>query len=122
MTTRLRADSTLLERTARGDRGAWEELRGRYTLSVYAQVFGLVGDPSETEDVVEETFQRAWCSAGQFAMSEDINAGAWLVGLARSVLLARARRHSFPDATDPRAAPTLTPASALAPGARVRVS
>lgn len=91
MTRLPRPDSALLERMVRGDRRAWEELRGRYTLSVYAQVFAVVGDPAETEDVVEETFQQAWCSAGQFAMSEDVNASAWLVGLARSVLLGRAQ-------------------------------
>ncbi len=84
-----RTDAALLDQTAAGDRSAWEELRDRHSLSLYAQVFILVGDPAEAERVVEDTFQEAWCSAGQFDLSGDVHASAWLVGLARSIVLAR---------------------------------
>jgi DNA-directed RNA polymerase specialized sigma24 family protein len=74
-----------------GDGGAWEEFRDRYSLSLYAQVFAIVGDPAEAEQVVAETFQQVWCSAGQFDLSGDIHASAWLVGLARGVVLTHHR-------------------------------
>jgi DNA-directed RNA polymerase specialized sigma24 family protein len=52
-------------------------------------VFALVGERSATEQVVTETFEQAWCTAGQYDLSEDVNATAWLVRLARGLLLAR---------------------------------
>jgi DNA-directed RNA polymerase specialized sigma24 family protein len=92
MTRPPRPDWRLLEQTAAGDAGAWEELRDRYSLALYAQVFALVGTPAETEEVVTDTLHEAWCSAGQFDLSGDITASAWLVGLARGVVLARRAR------------------------------
>jgi DNA-directed RNA polymerase specialized sigma24 family protein len=51
-------------------------------------VFALVGERSATEQVVAETFEQAWCTAAQYDLSEDVNATAWLVRLARGLLLA----------------------------------
>jgi DNA-directed RNA polymerase specialized sigma24 family protein len=78
-----------LHLTAAGDHRAWEELRNRHSLPLYAHVFALVGERSAAEQVVAETFQEAWFTAAQFDLSEDVNATAWLVGLARGLLLAR---------------------------------
>jgi DNA-directed RNA polymerase specialized sigma24 family protein len=90
-----RPDSVLLQQTAAGDRRAWEELRSRHALPLYAHVFALVGESSAAEQVVAETFAHAWCTAGQFDLSAEVNATAWLAGLARDLLLAR------PTATPP---------------------
>jgi hypothetical protein len=48
-----------------------------------------VGERSATEQVVTETFEQAWCTAGQYDHAEDVNAAASLVRLARGLLLAR---------------------------------
>jgi DNA-directed RNA polymerase specialized sigma24 family protein len=89
MTRTPRPDSVLLHLTAAGDRRAWEELRSRHSLPLYAHVFAMVGERGATDQVVAETFDEAWCAAGQFDLSENVTATAWLVGLARSLLLAR---------------------------------
>jgi RNA polymerase sigma-70 factor (ECF subfamily) len=89
VTTIARSDSVLLHLTAAGDHRAWEELRHRHSLPLYAHVFALVGERSTAEQVVAETFEEAWFTAAQFALSEDVNATAWLVGLARRLVLAR---------------------------------
>jgi DNA-directed RNA polymerase specialized sigma24 family protein len=86
-----RPDWMLMERTAAGDAGAWQELCGRYSLTLYAQVLSLVGTPAEAEQVVTDTLQQAWCSAEQFHTSGDVTPSAWLAGLARGIVLARAR-------------------------------
>jgi DNA-directed RNA polymerase specialized sigma24 family protein len=88
MARQPRPDWLLLEQTAAGNAGAWEELRDRYSLALYAQVFALVGTPAEAEQVVTETLQQAWCCAGQFDFSGDVTPSAWLVGLARGIVLA----------------------------------
>lgn len=85
MTRLPRPDSALLERTASGDRRAWEELGGRYTLSVYAQVFALVRTPPGKKPSSGRGVQRA-----SLPCRRTSTPPAWLVGLARSILLARA--------------------------------
>ncbi|HVH11054.1 MAG TPA: hypothetical protein VM736_14755 [Gemmatimonadales bacterium] len=84
-----RPDQMLLEQTAAGDRGAWEELRDRHCLELYAQVFAICGEAADTEQVVAEAFEQARRCARQFDLSGDINVAAWLAGLARSVILGR---------------------------------
>ena len=86
-----RADRILIEQIIAGDRGAWEELRDRYSLMLYTQVFYTSGDAADTEQVVTETMQQVWCCADQFDLSGDISVAAWLAGLARSVMLGRLR-------------------------------
>lgn len=85
-------DRVLLEQTAAGERGAWEELRDRHSVDLYAQVFDICGEAADTEQVVAETFEQAWRFARQFALSGDINVSAWLAGIARSVILGRRPR------------------------------
>ncbi len=84
-----RPDSVLLHLTAAGDHRAWEELRNRHSLSLYAHVFALMGERSAAEQIVAETFEEAWCAAAQYDLSDDVNATAWLLGLARGLLVAR---------------------------------
>jgi DNA-directed RNA polymerase specialized sigma24 family protein len=89
MTRIPRPDSVLLRQTAAGDRHAWEELRHRHSLPLYAHVFAMVGERSATEQVVAETFEQAWCAASQVDLLGGVNATAWLVALARGLLRAR---------------------------------
>ncbi len=86
MTRIPRPDSVLLNLTAAGDRRAWEELRGRHSLPLYAHVFALVGERSATEQVVTKTFEQAWCTAGQYDLARSRSAGAPRLDAARVVL------------------------------------
>jgi len=81
-----RADRFLLEQMAAGNREAWEELRERYSLALYAHVLPLLRDPRDADQVVAEVFAYAWCDAGRDDWSECESASTWLVGLARRVL------------------------------------
>jgi DNA-directed RNA polymerase specialized sigma24 family protein len=104
-----RLDRELLELIAAGDRGAWEELRDRYALALYTQVFYTSGDAADTEQVVAGTLQEAWCCADQFDLSGDVSVAAWLAGLARSVMLERFRSPS--PTQSPRVSPPAMEAS-----------
>lgn len=101
MTRIPRPDSILLRQTAAGDRHAWEELRHRHALPLYAHVFAMVGERSATEQVVTQTFEQAWCTAGQVVLLEDVNATAWLVGLARGLLRTRSAQIPPPVVSQP---------------------
>src|SRR5688572_20679218 len=68
-------------RAQRGDRGAFEEIVRATARLVWAYVHGLVKDPSWTEDLVQETFLRAWQSIRTL---EDPDAfRGWLFTIAR---------------------------------------
>src|SRR5688572_21600928 len=71
----------LVLRSSKGDRGAFEEIVRDTARLVWAYVHGLVKDPSWTEDLVQETYLRAWQS---IATLQDPDAfRGWLFTIAR---------------------------------------
>jgi len=85
------ADHVLLEHTALGDREAWDDFRERHALLLFAYLSATVGDTGEgeAEQLMDETFLRAWCEASRFDASGHVDPASWLLGLARNVLAAR---------------------------------
>jgi len=75
---------------AAGDSVAQRELAARHQLSVYAQVYAILIDPTAAEQVVVETFDHAWRSARAFnaAASSPL---AWLSEIARELAQRRKR-------------------------------
>src|SRR6266850_2965467 len=68
-------------RARQGDRGAFEEIVRATARLVWAYVHGLVKDPSWTEDLVQETYLKAWQS---IATLQDPGAfRGWLFTIAR---------------------------------------
>src|SRR5437660_764736 len=66
MTHRLMPDNQLVQLMAQGDHEALAELRDRHGLSVYAQLYVMLGNADAAERVVAETWDQAWLSAGGF--------------------------------------------------------
>ncbi|OLB07951.1 MAG: hypothetical protein AUH06_03940 [Gemmatimonadetes bacterium 13_2_20CM_69_27] len=88
MTHRLMPDNQLVQLMAQGDHEALAELRDRHGLSVYAQLYVMLGNADAAERVVAETWDQAWLSAGGF----NPRAGSvlvWLSSLARSLAASR---------------------------------
>lgn len=76
------ANRILVRRMAAGDRDALSELYRRFATTIYALAYGLVFDPQDADQVLTETFERAW----QTAVSYDPTQGsvrAWLTQLSR---------------------------------------
>ena len=87
-------DSTLLTAVTRareGDREAFEDLIRRFSRAVYAQVWGLVRDPAEAEDLVQATFLKAWRSLG--SLEEPKAFPGWLMKIAGNLARDASRRH-----------------------------
>jgi RNA polymerase sigma-70 factor (ECF subfamily) len=77
----MNPDRDWVLRAQRGDRGAFEDIVRATARLVWAYVHGLVKDPSWTEDLVQETFLRAWESIRTL---EDPDAfRGWLFTIAR---------------------------------------
>lgn len=99
------------ERAARaraGDRAAFEELVRATARLLWAYAYGLVRDPFRTEDVVQETYLRAWASRGELRDPGAFR--AWLFSIARRLAwrtreAARREVLGAPKTPDPEAAP-----------------
>ena len=87
-------DEVLVARAAHGDDKAFTQLYRRHARYIAGVVFRLLGDPTELDDVVQETFLA--CRQGLAALNEPDKLRPWLVTIAvRRVqrrLSARARR------------------------------
>ena len=81
-----------MEAAARGDREAFEELVRRTSRLVYARVYLETGDAHQAEDLVQETYLRAFRSIRQ--VKEAAGFRKWLLTVARSVSIDAHRRNS----------------------------
>ena len=59
-------EELLVRRAQTGDRGAFEELVRRHADRLYAVVLRFVADREAAEEVIQETFLRAWRGIGRF--------------------------------------------------------
>ena len=76
-----------------GDSDAFRTLVERHSRAVYNLAYRLTGSPSDAEDVVQETFLRAYRQLGRF--ESRANFGTWLhrIAVNCSIDLIRARPH-----------------------------
>jgi len=74
------AEVLLLERSRQGDRQAMHELFVRHSRRLYAMAFRVTGRSADAEDVVQESFLRAWDSLGRFR--GECSFGTWLYRIA----------------------------------------
>jgi RNA polymerase sigma-70 factor (ECF subfamily) len=96
----LRTDADLLVQIATGDRGAFEELYGRYARAVLALALRRLGDRGRAEDATQEVFAAVWRSARGF--NPDRGAGAsWLFAIARNAIVDGYRKRPEPVADPP---------------------
>lgn len=91
----------LVEKLISRDQAALSSLYDRYGRVVYAVALKIMGNPSEAEDVVIDTFWQIWQQAARFDLARG-SFGAWLFTIARSRALDRLRalRHSPLAAAD----------------------
>ena len=63
-------DNTLIHRAQSGDEQAFVELIRVYYPFVYAVVIGIVNNPHDAEEVVQDTFLNAYRGLGQYQEME----------------------------------------------------
>lgn len=95
-------DLELARRVQSGERHAYDLLVRRHQYRIAALVRRHVRDPAEAEDVVQETFIRAWRALPQFRGEAQF--GTWLyriaVNTAKNHLVALGRRPPTEDIDD----------------------
>lgn len=73
------SDWDLARRASEGDDGAFHEIVGRYSDDLYRLAYSLVLDPSEVEDVLQESLLAAVQNIGRFKGNSSLK--TWLVGI-----------------------------------------
>ena len=77
------ADKKLIEEYKKGDKKSLEVLFGRYLKPVYSFVFRYIGgNREEAENIVQETFLKAWKNLGKFDASKSFK--TWIFSIAKN--------------------------------------
>lgn len=95
-------DDEVVARVLNGDLGSFEWIMRRYNQRLFRLARSVMGDDGEAEDVVQETYVRAFEHLGQFAGTAAFS--TWLTKIALHAALARRdqrRRLRAVDVTDP---------------------
>jgi len=99
-------DLELVRRVQSGERNAYDLLVRKHQYRIAALVRRYVRDPAEAEDVVQETFLRAWRALPQFRGEAQF--GTWLyriaVNTAKNHLVGLGRRPATEDIDDDESA------------------
>ncbi len=103
-------DGELVKRTLAGDRTAFAVLVGRYQRGLFALIRGIVRDPADADDLVQEAFYRAYRYLDRF--DTDRNFRPWLFKIGANLSfrhLRKQRRGSWIsiEAEDPETGLTL---------------
>jgi RNA polymerase sigma-70 factor, ECF subfamily len=97
-------DDELLARVARGDGVAFAHLVDRHRSKLIAMTTRIVGSRAVAEEVVQETFTRAWIHAPRWRPQGHARFGGWLTRVATNLAIDQTRRaRSLPldDAIEP---------------------
>ena len=87
------SDETLAARVAHGDETALETLYDRHAAMVLGISLRITGDRATAEDVLQETFWRAWQSAVTYQSGRG-SFTSWLFRIARNLAIDAYRRRS----------------------------
>lgn len=96
--TRVPPESDLVDRIRAGDAGAFEVIMRRYNRLLYRLARGILGSDADAEDVVQESYLRAYASLDDFKGPQGFS--AWLCRIAVNEALGRRRRHGRVVAID----------------------
>jgi RNA polymerase sigma-70 factor, ECF subfamily len=113
LTRSAESDRSLLDRVARGEEAALEQLYDGYAPVLYALAYRIAGERSDAEEIVLDSFAQVWRDATRFR-AERGSAIAWLTTICRSRALdlvrargRRARTASSAATAEPEAAPAM---------------
>ena len=86
----MEIEEALVRRDRDGSREAFEELVRRTSRMVYAKLYLETGDPHSAEDLVQETYLRAFRSVAQ--ITDPSGFRSWIMTIGQSVLIDSFRR------------------------------
>jgi RNA polymerase sigma factor (sigma-70 family) len=94
-------DDELMARASAGDQRAFAEIYERHRRAVFTFLLHLAGARHVAEDLLQETFLRAWRARARYQASGEFR--AWLFTIARRLAVDRFRREGRAWEEDPAA-------------------
>src|SRR5690606_23142025 len=82
-------DLVLAHRAAAGDERAFDLIMRRYNQRLFRVAISIAGEPSEAEDVLQESYVRAFYRLSSYTGQGDL--GAWLARIVRNEAIDRLR-------------------------------
>lgn len=82
-------DTALASRAAQGDQDAFALIMRRYNQRLYRLAVSVMGDASEAEDVLQESYVRAFYAFATYSGAGSL--GAWLARIVRNEAIDRVR-------------------------------
>lgn len=79
-------EGELVQRAIGKDAQAFGELYQRHLSQIYRYVYYKVGNPTEAEDLTEQTFLKAWEAMGRYR-EQGVPFSAWLYRLAHNLVI-----------------------------------
>ena len=107
----MQSETDRIRAAQKGDGAAFEDLVRSHARLVWATVSGMIRDPSWTEDLVQETFLRAWKSIGQ--LNEPTAFRSWLLSIARRLVFRHTELSGRPLTEAPRTQDSEVPNEAV---------
>ena len=86
-------DLKLVRRTLSGDLEAWGKITSKYKEKVFGLALGIMKEPAEADDVVQDTFIRAYEKLDQFDQEREFT--PWLLTIAGNIARNKLRRKKF---------------------------
>jgi len=91
-TDAVHADGPLIERALRGEQSAFESIMRSHNRMLFRAARGVVSDDAEAQDVVQETYLRAFTRLKEFQGGASL--GTWMARIAINVALDALRKRS----------------------------
>jgi RNA polymerase sigma-70 factor (ECF subfamily) len=88
---KLSDDAALMRAFSRRDRGAAEELYGRFASRVYGLGIVMLGGDAAAQDLVQDTFVKLWRNADRYDTTRG-RLETWVLLIARSLAIDTLRR------------------------------
>ena len=92
-------DEIAIDRARRGDRDAFRVLVDRHARPVFRLAFRMIGNESDAEDIVQETFLKAWKQMARFDGRAGF--GTWLHRICANCALDHIRARKRHDSGAP---------------------
>ncbi len=91
------SEKELIEAAQQGDAGAFGSIYDLFADRVYRHILYRIGSPSDAEDLMQQTFMKAWQAIGRYRISE-VPLIAWLLTIAHNSVVSyfRGKRDSVP--------------------------
>ena len=85
-------DAAVVAQVLAGDREAFRLLVDRHTRSIYSVAYRMTGNQQDAEEIVQETFLRAYKSLGRFELRSSFSTWLYRIAVNRSLDFLKAKK------------------------------